>query len=365
MWWPSADVRRRAFRYGLGAGLLIIALWIALWILMFLISFGPKTADGPAHKLLEEDRPVGIYYARVQQSHESPFAFGSRRWISKSKQTANPALDSFFPSMETTRLDLSYLAPSNLAVGGVSAVPLGWGIGGRLYEVRDVPSVPTVIVFIHGFSVGFEEALRQARVIAEESPFVHAMVAFVWPSLGRFDGYEADELTIRDVHTPLKELIDSLARSNPERQIVLVAHSIGNRALLAYLQERLKLQKTRPQCSSVQGPWAPAPGPSTLHPCVPSVAAVVMIAPDIDAADFAMAFRSNDGALGKSVGTVFLLASPGDMALYASAKLHGGATRAGQGGSNVRHLPNSRWTFTTTTGGTRITDWPFQRSFAI
>lgn len=171
-----------------------------------------------------------------------------------------------------------------------------------------------MLVFIHGYNVDFESAVQRTAQIAIDLPFEGVPVCYSWPSQGSLVGYTIDENNVEWTVTHLKEFLLELANESGAESINVVAHSMGNRAMTAALQQ---LQWQRPAESS------------------PLFDRVVLAAPDVDADRFRRDFAP---ALLDIANQVTLYASSDDQALQASMQVHG-YPRAGDGGANIIVVP--------------------------
>jgi esterase/lipase superfamily enzyme len=163
-------------------------------------------------------------------------------------------------------------------------------------------------VFVHGYNVTFEDAVLRAAQIAYDLGFQGAPILFSWPSQGTYAGYPVDETNVRWATPHLTRFLKDLRERSGAKRIHLIAHSMGNRALLEAL-ERLRAQ-------------GPSPTPFNQ---------VVLAAPDIDADTF----RDDIAPRILSASSrVTLYASSKDVALSASKAFHGYA-RAGDSGDGA------------------------------
>lgn len=93
------------------------------------------------------------------------------------------------------------------------------------------------LVFIHGYNVTFEgAALRAAQLGVDlKIPFT---AFFSWASKGvcTLRGYMADEATIEASEAHLTEFLAKLATDSGAERVHVIAHSMGNRALLRSLK---------------------------------------------------------------------------------------------------------------------------------
>jgi esterase/lipase superfamily enzyme len=89
----------------------------------------------------------------------------------------------------------------------------------------------SVLVFLHGYNVTFEEAATRAAQFSYDMQFQGAVVLFSWPSLGAALGYLADEERAALSAARLVEFLRIL-EGGPWEQVHLVAHSMGNRVMV-------------------------------------------------------------------------------------------------------------------------------------
>jgi esterase/lipase superfamily enzyme len=168
-------------------------------------------------------------------------------------------------------------------------------------------------VFIHGYNVGFQTAVRRTAQIAYDLKFEGAAIAYSWPSQEGLLSYTVDETNVDWTVPHLKEFLRGVAQRSGARSVHLVAHSMGNRALTWALREMVMEQKA--DC--------------------PKFNEVVLTAPDIDADRFR---RDLAPAIVAAADRVTLYASSNDEALIASRKVHG-YVRAGESGNAMIVVP--------------------------
>ncbi len=168
-------------------------------------------------------------------------------------------------------------------------------------------------VFVHGYNVGFEAAVRRTAQIAYDLKFQGAPIVYSWPSQEGLLSYAVDENNVTWTVPHLKGFLLQVARQSGAKSVHLIAHSMGNRALTSALRE-LRLEY-RLAC--------------------PKFREVILTAPDIDAEVFA---RDLAPALVQTAQRVTLYASSNDEALAASRAVHG-YRRAGESGDHVVVLP--------------------------
>lgn len=167
----------------------------------------------------------------------------------------------------------------------------------------------SAFLFVHGYNVSFEDAARRTAQISYDLGFEGAPVFYSWPSQSVVSGYLIDEANIEWAETNLKVFLRELLEQTEIRNLYLIAHSMGNRALArvvpTLLHEELQLKKRLTE--------------------------VILTAPDIDADVFK---RDLAPKLVQAGCPVTLYASSEDLALVASKSVHG-YPRAGDAGRGL------------------------------
>jgi len=167
------------------------------------------------------------------------------------------------------------------------------------------------LVFVPGFNVSFEDGARRTAQIAYDLKFKGAPILYSWPSKGGgLLSYTADEAAVEVSAKRFAQLLQNITRSSGAEVVHVIAHSMGNRALLLAL-EQLATSTTRPKINNV-----------------------ILTAPDIDVQRF---YQIADAIRMYPVRTT-LYASSKDKALRLSRLLHR-YPRAGESGDNIVITP--------------------------
>ena len=176
-------------------------------------------------------------------------------------------------------------------------------------RLRATADARDLLVFVHGFNVTFEVAVRRTAQIAHDLRFPGVPITYSWPSQGSAKplDYTADEATVEWTEPHLKQFLKDLRARAGSGRVHLIAHSMGNRALTKVLRS---LAAESPPVVFNQ---------------------VILAAPDIDAEVFE---RDIAPAMLKAAQRVTLYASSDDEALAVSKTVHGYA-RAGQSGDQL------------------------------
>jgi esterase/lipase superfamily enzyme len=175
-----------------------------------------------------------------------------------------------------------------------------------------------LLVFIHGYNVDFQSAVRRTAQISVDLPFAGVPVCYSWPSRGSVFQYTVDETNAAWTTPHLKQFLLELAESSGAESINVVAHSMGNRPTTQALVE-IGWQREMEAKSDE----------------LPVFDRVVLAAPDVDADRFR---RDLAPELVEVAEQVTLYASSDDQALIASQKVHG-YPRAGESGENMVVVP--------------------------
>jgi len=171
-----------------------------------------------------------------------------------------------------------------------------------------------LLVFIHGYNVDFQSAVRRTAQIAIDLPFEGVPICYSWPSQGTLVGYPIDENNAQWTETHLRDFLIELASESGAKSINVVAHSMGNRPMTAVMRQiSWQMDERDP----------------------PLFDRIVLAAPDVDADHFR---RDLAPALTQVANQVTLYASSSDQALIASKQIHG-YPRAGESGSLMVVVP--------------------------
>jgi esterase/lipase superfamily enzyme len=156
-----------------------------------------------------------------------------------------------------------------------------------------------VILFIHGYNQSFSEAGRDAAELALDLPFRGAAIFYAWPSQNSLFHYNWDETRELRAEPFVRALIrDVIDHVGPDH-FHIVAHSMGNRAMIAAL---LDLARERPDLAR-------------------HISSVTLLSPDMDEIAFA---RATDGELARISERIFLFSNSRDRALALSQNHNGG-----------------------------------------
>jgi esterase/lipase superfamily enzyme len=180
-------------------------------------------------------------------------------------------------------------------------------------QIIDSPS-RDVFIFVHGYNNTFEDAARRAAQMAYDLDFDGTPIVYSWPSRGSALSYFADEATVQISGEKLAEFLDTVVAQSGAERIHLLAHSMGNRALIEALKTFLA-ERAPDKRQKIFGQ-------------------IVFTAPDVDRDYFMDAFKSLRGAAER----VTLYASANDRALRTSQFFHR-APRAGTAGDVIVKLP--------------------------
>jgi esterase/lipase superfamily enzyme len=180
-------------------------------------------------------------------------------------------------------------------------------------QIKDAPS-KDVFIFVHGFNSTFEDAARRCAQLAYDLDFDGTPMMFSWASAGSATAYIKDEATVTSSGRKMAQMLDDVVAQSGAERIHLIAHSMGNRALIEALQTYLA-ERDANNRQHIFGQ-------------------IVFTAPDVDREYFVGAIKSLSGAATR----VTLYASNSDLALQSSQILHD-APRAGLAGAGIISLP--------------------------
>ena len=167
-------------------------------------------------------------------------------------------------------------------------------------------------VFIHGFNVSFEDAVFRTAQFAYDLQVPIAPILYSWPSAAALSpiGYSTDAESNRWTERHLRWFLEDVVSKTGAERVHLVAHSMGNKALL----NALDMMR-----------------PSTVR----KFGQIILTAPDVDADNFVQLAD----AIRRSGDRATLYASANDIALSASKRYQGGYRRAGDTNGGVVVVP--------------------------
>jgi esterase/lipase superfamily enzyme len=154
-----------------------------------------------------------------------------------------------------------------------------------------------LLIFVHGYNTGFEEAALRTAQIAHDLRFPGMPFFFSWPSANQLVGYWQDEEAARLSEGIFEQLIEDLSQF-PVTDIYIVAHSMGNRIVGHALQSRAEKGKETKQLREL-----------------------LLAAPDVNANIFRTIIAPKLAAMQGTRTTIYAASS--DVALMASKVVHG------------------------------------------
>lgn len=183
----------------------------------------------------------------------------------------------------------------------------------EMTEKLNASSSKAILVFVHGYNSGFNDAAMRAAQIAYDLNFQGMPFFYSWPSAARVRAYLPDEESARLSESIFENLVEDLTTKLPVTDIYIVAHSMGTRVVSHALQHRAEKGKPNTQLREL-----------------------LLAAPDINAELFRGVIAPKLAAMQGLRTTVY--ASSSDLALMASKVVHG-YQRVGETNSGVFTYP--------------------------
>lgn len=272
-----------------------------------------------------EAHPASMERTETQDAWIVPVLYGTDR-----KATGDSAPAKFFGagrgplSFGTVEVSL----PKKRAKGEIPK-PSSWKFWEREYAARHVlllgvdplereafttelrkavedSKAPEALLFLHGYNVTFAQAAERAAQVAFDLEFPGVPLVYSWPSEGKTHRYTVDENNVEWSIPHFKEFLRLVLAESGARTVHVIAHSMGNRALMRALET---LQ--------VEAGWA-------------ALRQIVFAAPDVDRDNFVELARKFQGRAERFT----LYGSSNDLALKASKLVHG-YPRAGDSGKDM------------------------------
>ncbi len=175
----------------------------------------------------------------------------------------------------------------------------------RAKGMMERASKKEVLLFVHGYHVGFEDAVSRTAQIAYDLHFEGLATLYSWPSEGSSPKYTIDEANVAWSRPRFAQFLTMLRDRLGAETVHILAHSMGSRLV-----------------AETMASFAPPADPHAA-----SFRQLVFAAPDIDAATF----KDLAAAFHEKVERVTLYASSKDWALRASKLIHK-YPRAGESG---------------------------------
>jgi esterase/lipase superfamily enzyme len=178
-----------------------------------------------------------------------------------------------------------------------AVVPLSADAGRKEMAQRlQAMGTKALLVFVHGFNMGFPEAALRTAQMAHDLNFPGLAMFYSWPSANQIRSYWQDEEVARQSEGVFEQLIDELLQL-PATDIYVVAHSMGSRIASQVLQARADKGKSTKNLKEL-----------------------LLAAPDINADVFRAVIAPKLAAMQGTRTTVY--ASSSDIALKASKLVH-------------------------------------------
>jgi esterase/lipase superfamily enzyme len=174
---------------------------------------------GPDLNTITDKLSFGICHVAIPESHK----FGS---------IGSSALSRFTQRLFTNTDDSLCIVRDELS----------WSEKGFLTSLSDAldRSGTDILVYIHGYNSSFETAIIRAAQIGFDLKVRGVTAAFCWASRGELHGYPADEDSVKLSERHLAHFLSLLNETFPTKKINILAHSMGNRALLGVLENLTK-----------------------------------------------------------------------------------------------------------------------------
>jgi esterase/lipase superfamily enzyme len=151
----------------------------------------------------------------------------------------------------------------------------------------------SVLLFVHGFNVTFNDAALRTAQMAQDLSFPGVPMFFSWPSAGNTRSYFRDEEVAQLSEKAFGEMLDEIAQLGAS-DVYVVAHSMGTRIVTNTL--------------------------ANVQRSTPSISELILAAPDINEQIFREQIVPGLATLTKTHRTIY--ASSNDVALKASKVAH-------------------------------------------
>ena len=120
------------------------------------------------------------------------------------------------------------------------------------------------LVFVHGYNTSFELAVYRAAEIAQAIKYDGLVFVYSWPSGSGAASYTYDRESAQASETYLRHFLEMVVKETGAKSVSVIAHSMGNQPLMDVLRDMKS---------------AAPPGIA--------ISQVILVAPDVDADNFA------------------------------------------------------------------------------
>lgn len=165
-----------------------------------------------------------------------------------------------------------------------------------LRQAVDLGPKKQILLFIHGYNTSFDDAVYRSAQLSVDLKFAGATVLYSWPSNAAVFRYGADRDQSISTLPAFKRFVRDLSRSSGAQTIHVIAHSMGNNALVHGLSELARDEQNPPHFRQI-----------------------IMAAPDVDRDEFARLAE----AFSRTADHFTLYAADNDRALGAAETLLG------------------------------------------
>lgn len=158
-----------------------------------------------------------------------------------------------------------------------------------------------ILLFVHGFNVGFSDAAKRTAQLAFDLDFKGVPMFFSWPSTESLFQYKDDKERIDKTIPLLKEYLRKVAANSPGAEINILAHSMGTYGFTTALKNLVDEMKA---------------GDAQVH-----FNQIILAAPDIDSKVFKEQIAPS---IKNSANRITMYASSKDIALIISKYVNNG-----------------------------------------
>ena len=128
------------------------------------------------------------------------------------------------------------------------------------------------LIFVHGYNTSFDHAVYRTAQVSYDLKFDGAAFLYSWPSGGAVASYTYDRESAEASEPYLRQFLELVVKETGAKQVSVIAHSMGNQALLDVLKDM-----------------------NTAAPVGVAINQVILAAPDVDADNFVNLARRIEG----------------------------------------------------------------------
>lgn len=178
------------------------------------------------------EKHLSEYFGGERSDNDSPVTYGVCE-VSIPLNHKKGGIESPFLSLKFLEDPKKHILVTK--INSLSAKTLFSTINKQLSANSDEGTNKDAVVFVHGFNVTFDDAVKRTAQVAYDIGFKGAPIAFSWPSDGSLAQYMSDREDVTWSINHIEQFLTDVVDKAGAKKIHLIAHSMGNQGLIGAL----------------------------------------------------------------------------------------------------------------------------------